>query len=59
MAAQRVAKDEVVQALISGDPSIRVGVGDSFRPSIWIIPVNVRDGEEEFIVSRLKEVMKV
>jgi hypothetical protein len=45
--------------LISGDPSIRVGVGDSFRPSIWIIPVNVRDGEEEFIVSRLKEVMKV
>ena len=52
-------RDEVVQALISGNPSIRVGVGDSFRPSIWIIPVNVRDGEEEFIVSRLIEVMKV
>ncbi len=51
-------RDEIVHALISGNPSIRVDVS-SYGPCFSIIPVNVRNGEEEFIVSRLKEVMGV
>ena len=48
--------DEIVQALEDGDPGVRVRasqIDDSFA----FIPVNVRDGEEEIVASRLREIL--
>ena len=48
--------DEIVQQLEDGDPGIRVRasqIDDSFS----FIPVNVRDGEEEIVANRLREIL--
>ena len=47
---------EIVQQLEDGDPGIRIRdsrIDDSFS----FIPVNVRDGEEEIVANRLREIL--
>ena len=47
---------EIVQMLEDGDPGIRIResrIDDSFS----FIPVNVRDGEEEIVANRLREIL--
>ena len=48
--------DEIAKQLEDGDPGIRVRdsrIDDSFA----FIPVNVRDGEEEIVANRLREIL--
>ena len=49
-------RQAVVQKLIDGDPSIRVGAAQN-SDGIAIIPVNLGDGEEAIVASRLKEIL--
>ena len=49
-------EDEVMRQLAEGDPSIRVRPADYSR-GIAVDPVNLRDGEEEIVASRLKELL--
>ena len=50
-------RETVVQKLIDGDPSIRVGAARDDN-GIAVIPVNLRDGEEEIVASRLREIFE-
>ena len=50
-------RETVVQKLMDGDPSIRVGAARDDH-GIAIIPVNLREGEEEIIASRLREILE-
>ena len=50
-------RETVVQKLIDGDPSIRVGAARD-ADGIAVIPVNLRDGEEEIVASRLREILE-
>ena len=49
-------EDEVVHQLEDGDPSIRTRPS-SFAGGIAFVPVNLRDGEEEIIARRLREIL--
>ena len=49
-------RETVIQKLIDGDPSIRVGAARD-ADAIAVIPVNLRDGEEEIVASRLREIL--
>ena len=49
-------RDEVIRMLEEGEPGIRVRAM-SYSDSIIFIPVNVRDGEEEVVARRLKEIL--
>ena len=48
--------DQIVQMLEDGDPGIRVRVSQ-IDDSFAFIPVNVRDGEEEIVANRLREIL--
>ena len=50
------SRDEVVRMLEEGEPGIRVRVR-SYTDSILFIPVNVRNGEEEVVARRLREIL--
>ena len=50
------SEDEVVHQLEDGDPSIRTRPS-SFAGGIAFVPVNLRDGEEEIIARRLREIL--
>ena len=49
-------EEEVVRLLAEGDPSVRVGPPE-FAGGIMMSPVNLRDGEEETVARRLREVL--
>ena len=49
-------RQAVVQKLIDGAPSIQVGVAQNGL-GIAVIPVNLSDGEEEIVASRLREIL--
>lgn len=49
-------REIIIQKLIDGDPSIRVGA-PRHADGIAIIPVNLQDGEEEIVASRLKGIL--
>ena len=48
--------EEVIQMLEDGDPGIRVRASQ-IDDSFLFIPVNVRDGEEEVVASRLRDIL--
>ncbi len=48
--------DEIAQRLEDGDPGIRVRVSQ-IDDSFSFIPVNVRDGEEEIVANRLRDIL--
>ena len=48
--------EEVIQMLEDGDPGIRVRASQ-IDDSFLFIPVNVRDGEEEVVANRLREIL--
>jgi hypothetical protein len=48
--------DKIAQQLEDGDPGIRVRVSQ-IDDSFSFIPVNVRDGEEEIVANRLREIL--
>ena len=48
--------DKIGQMLEDGDPGIRVRVSQ-IDSSFSFIPVNVRDGEEEIVANRLREIL--
>ena len=48
--------DEIAQRLEDGDPGIRVRVSQ-IDDSFSFMPVNVRDGEEEIVANRLREIL--
>ncbi len=48
--------EEIAQRLEDGDPGIRVRVSQ-IDDSFSFIPVNVRDGEEEIVATRLREIL--
>ncbi len=47
---------EVIELLREGDPSIMLGVAGP-EGGIGVVPVNLRDGEEEIVARRLREVL--
>ena len=48
--------DKIAHMLEDGDPGIRVRVSQ-IDDSFSFIPVNVRDGEEEIVANRLREIL--
>ena len=51
-------EDDVIQALIDGDPSIRVLTRPLIDMPINVIPVCLADGEERIVAQRLREILK-
>ncbi len=50
------SEERVKQLLAAGDPSIQVGSASVYG-GIAIVPVNLRDGDEEIIADRLREIL--
>ena len=50
------SRDEIVQYLEDGDPSIRLGVS-TYEQSVSVIPVCLQPEEEKIITGRLKELL--
>ena len=46
--------EEVQEALRRGEPPIYIGRG-GYRGELWVTPVNLQDGEEKIVATRLKE----
>ena len=49
-------EEEVIDLLKKGDPSIHLGSAGP-EGGIAVVPVNLRDGEEEIVAARLKEIL--
>ena len=50
------SRDQIVQSLEDGDPSIRIGVS-TYDQSISVLPVCLQTDEEQIIAERLKELL--
>jgi len=50
---------QVIEALWSGDPAIRVWDLDADRGVVKIVPTTMQDGDEKVVVDRIKEILNV
>ena len=50
------AEEEVIEQLKQGDPSIHLGSAGP-EGGIAVVPVNLRDGEEQSVAARLREIL--
>ena len=51
-----ITRDQVVQELIDGSPSIAVSTGGT--EGIYLNPMTLTDGEEQIVLDRLVEILK-
>jgi len=50
---------QVIEALWSGDPAIRVWDLDADRGVVKIVPTTMQDGDEKVVVDRIKEILNM